>query len=185
MAQFQAFEKNVDVCGKAVLSIIKGMEYFEEKALEILAENGIHHPIPEEWYSQQAWLDAFRKIYMEIGPYALYSIGKKIPDSAHFPPDIDSLENALRSIDVAYHMNHRGGAIGNYNFNKSADGSISLVCENPYPCEFDRGIIEGIARKFAPDESRIIVRHDDSAPCRENGDSSCTYHVELLKKNNT
>jgi len=45
----------------------------------------------------------------------LFAIGKAIPESAIFPPEIQGLEMGLSAIDIAYHMNHRGGEIGHYN----------------------------------------------------------------------
>ena len=182
MAQFIAFVDGVEVNGQTVLSVIEGMETSREKAIQILSKHGISNPQKEEWYPQQSWLNAFKEIADKIGLYALYCIGVKIPENAKFPDDIDSLEKALKSIDIAYHMNHRGGEIGNYNFIQSEDGSIHIVCNNPYPCEFDRGIIEGIARKYITAEQLLFVKHDDVAPCRDKGDDSCTYHIEINSK---
>ena len=41
-------------------------------------------------------------------------------------------------------MNHRGqqaGNIGGYQFDTAGHGG-RMVCDNPYPCNFDHGIIE-------------------------------------------
>lgn len=181
MAQFQAFEKGVQVMGRAVLAFVDGMQCSQNRALQVLSKNGIINVDPNKWYCQQSFLNAFKTIAEEIGPYALYCIGTKIPQNAQFPPDIDSLDKALESIDIAYHMNHRGGQIGSYNFYKSEEGLLLFRCENPYPCEFDRGIIEGMARKFTPKEHFLAVKHDDEAPCRDKGDQSCTYSIIYSK----
>ena len=53
-----------------------------------------------------------------------------------------------------------------------------MICKNPYPCDFDKGIIKAVAKKFKPKDSvNIIVEHDESAPCRKKGADSCTYLV--------
>ena len=127
--------------------------------------------------------NALKQIAYTVGPHTLYNIGTKIPENAIFPPGIDSLEKAFESIDIAYHMNHRGGEIGDYKFYKSTDGRFHYNCTNPYPCEFDRGIIEGLARKFTSEGHFLTVRHDDSAPCRDRGDDSCTYDIQIFKQN--
>ncbi len=178
MAQYIAMAPGVEVNGQTVLSVVDAMS-IKRRGLQILAENGIDNPKPGEWYKQQDWLDAFRIIGDEIGPSVLYSIGRAIPENAQFPPEIDDIEKALSAIDVAYHMNHRGGEIGTYGFEKVGDKHVKMVCANPYPCDFDRGIIESMAKKFKPENSiLVIVKHDDSAPCRKSGGESCTYHID-------
>lgn len=178
MATFIAFERGVEVNGQTVLTIVNGMDIFKKRAYQILAENGIRDPKPGKWYSQQAWLNAFKTIAQSIGPYTLYRIGSKIPENAQFPPEIDSIEKALASIDVAYHMNHRKGEIGHYNYEKTGERTAQFVCNNPYPCTFDKGIIEAMGRKFKPkDSTNVLVKHDDTAPCRNKGADSCTYMV--------
>lgn len=84
-----------------------------------------------------------------------------------FPPEINTIEKGLAAIDIAYHMNHRGGEIGHYKFQSTGNNSGKMVCDNPYPCEFDRGIIEAMAQKFKPKDSIMaFVEHDESQPCR-------------------
>ncbi len=178
MAQFQALDSSVEVNGQTVLSVVEGMGSFKYKALKILEENGIADPQPGNWYSQQSWLDAFRAISDSIGGATLSQIGKQIPENADWPPDVDSAEKALASIDMAYHMNHRNGEIGRYNFETTGERSGIMTCNNPYPCDFDRGLVEAAAKKFAPEGAIVKVRHDDSKPCRNHGTDSCTYIID-------
>ncbi len=178
MAQFIPFATGVEVNGETVLSVVDGMGSFQERALRILAEHGIINPQPGKWYSQKAWLDAFRSISEKMGGTTLLAIGRKIPENAKFPPEIDTLEKALASIDIAYHMNHRGGEIGHYRYEQTGNKSGRMICHNPYPDDFDRGIVDAVARKFKPKDAILVnVIHDDSQPCRKKGDDSCTYLV--------
>ncbi len=179
MAQFVAFAQGVKVNGETVLAVVNGMGAFKTRALELLQENGIHDPKPGMWYSQQAWLDTFKSISINIGPSTLNVIGKQIPESAQFPPGVDTLEKALASIDVAYKMNHQGGEVGNYGFIQTGDRSAKMVCANPYPCEFDRGITQAIAKRFKPKDSYgVRINHDDSTPCRKKDADNCVYLLE-------
>jgi len=179
MAQFVAFEKGVEVNGQTILALIEALEVGKDFRREILAKHGI---IPErhEWYDQQAWLDAFREISDTIGDRTLFMIGKAIPEHADFPPVIDTLEKALASIDIAYHMNHRKGEIGSYilkSFNEDDKVAI-MICNNPYPSEFDRGIITTMLRRFKPKNSyKYDVILDTEQETRLNGGESCTYKV--------
>jgi len=177
VAQFQAYAPGVSVNGQTVLSVVKGMGAFSQTASEILARHGIQAPEPTGWYPQQAWLDAFQEIAKSIGPRTLNQIGQSIPNNAKFPPGIDSVEKALASLDAAYHMNHRGGEIGRYKFAKTAEKQGVMECRNPYPCDFDRGIIEAVVRRFLPAGSVPKVAHDPSKPCRSKQGDSCTFLI--------
>ena len=179
MAQFVAFDKNVEVNGETVLSVVDGMGAFKTRAYQLLEQNGIVDPKPGSWYPQQAWLNAFKEIAEKVGETTLYQICLSIPENANFPPGIDSLGKALASLDQAYHMNHQGGNIGHYNLERTREKEVKVHCNNPYPCEFDRGILTSFVRLFKPKGSNKPARivHDDSAPCRQKGEDSCTYLI--------
>ncbi len=193
MAQFKAFSSGVEVNGQTVLSVVAGMAMmpsFKSAALKILAANGIEDPKGNQWYPQQAWLNAFKEISEKVGAMTLSSIGKKIPESAQWPPSVNSIETALASIDVAYHMNHRINGkvmfdpatgrmtegIGHYALEKTGEKKVKMVCRNPYPSEFDRGIVEAVAKKFAPAGAFVTVAVTDDG--RKAGGDSSTYSVE-------
>jgi len=180
MTQYVAFAPDVEVNGATVLSITAGMG---PASKPILAAHGFDNVKPDAWYSQQAWLDTFHEIsQLPSNESDLVSIGMEIPDNAMFPPDIDSIVAALQSIDVAYHMNHRGGEIGHYTATVVNDHQVDVVCDNPYPCDFDYGIIFSMARRFCPNGMFAHIEHDEDCPCRKNSADSCTYHVTWAKK---
>lgn len=178
MAQFVALSPDVEVNGESVYAIVDGLGTFQSVAWQILAEHGIVDPEPGCWYPQQQFLGAFKKISDALGPNTLFNIGLKIPKNANFPAEIRTLEDGLRAIDVAYHMNHRGGEIGEYQFQENGLKSAKMICRNPYPCAFDRGIITAVGKRYKPNDAPMVsVSHDDSAPCRTDGAESCTYIV--------
>jgi hypothetical protein len=177
MAQFKAFAPGVEVNGETVLSILDGLGPYKQTGLNLLAEHGINDPQPGKWYPQQAWLDAFKAIAEKMGPKTLLAIGKTIPENAKWPPQVDTIEKALSSIDVAYHMNHRGGEIGHYSFETLGPKSGKMVCKNPYPSDFDLGIIYAAARKFAPKGVFPTVKLDENSPSRASGADSCTFLI--------
>jgi hypothetical protein len=195
--QYRAFEPGIEVNGQTVNAIVDGFRFLKEFPSRILLEEGIGRPgarglvdiEPDAWYSQEAWLRAFERIDREMGRPNLFAIGLKIPENAKFPPTITDLPGAIASIDVAYHMNHRKHGhmmfdpstgtmtegIGHYGFEPVAGKSMIVSrCQNPYPCNFDRGILTAMARRF---ERTAVVTHVDQEPCRERGGESCTYHI--------
>ena len=182
MAQFVAFAPGVEVSGQSGLSIIEGMAMVKPLTLEILKEHGLDNIDKDKWYPQQAWLNVYKAIFKRFGPSTLYQIGSKVPENAIFPPDIDSLEKGLNSIDVAYHLNHRGGDIGYYKLTSFGKNEAVMFCEDPYPCDFDRGIINTIVRRFIGTGSTFIVSHATQGGCRKDGGDSCSYTINYVLK---
>lgn len=176
MARFKARAPGVEVSGVSMLALLNGMDTFRRMGIQILAKNGIVNPQPQAWYRQQAWLDSFEEIAEAIGPTTLHRIGREIPKNVYWPKNVVDLERGLASIDVAYHLNHRGGEIGHYRFSLESPGRATIFCDNPYPCTFDLGIIEETAIRFASGRP-VTVRHDDETPCRDKGGESCTYRI--------
>lgn len=189
MAQFKAFQPGVEVYGAVVLSIAEGMGNFKTKAERLLAQHGIQKPQPEAWYPQQAWLDTFRTIDQKIGPRTLFAIGKKILDAVDWPGDINSLPAGMAAIDRNYHLRHRlhgvpmlneqtgemTEGIGHYDFKGlTGEHTAVMVCNTPYPSEFDRGIITAMGRRFRP---LLQVQLDTTQPTRAQGADSCTYII--------
>jgi hypothetical protein len=196
MSQFKVYEDGMQVNGQTILSIVDGIGAFSLLAENCFRDVGLPNPkniVPTSDYPQQNWLDAFRLISERVGSHTLFQIGKKIPENAKFPPEIKTIEDALSSIDIAYHMNHRNRkgetlfdpkriperimleGIGHYGYTKIPEQNKALmVCENPYPCDFDWGIITTMVKRF--NQSAIVI-HDDSQPCRKRAGKSCTYIV--------
>ena len=191
MAQFVAINKDVEVNKQTVLSVVDAMEQGKEKRLEILRKNGIDLE-KKDWFNQQKWLDAFKDIAISLGDMNLFMIGKAIIENAKFPP-IKDLEEGLRSIDVAYHMNPRLNAIvmfdgasgkltegiGHYKLTEfnAKEQTATMVCDNPYPSKFDEGIITQIVRKFKPAGARDSVKLDGKKESRLQGSDTCTYII--------
>lgn len=189
MTQFKAYQEGVYVNGQTILSVANGMGKFKDMGLDILSDNDLSDLSRDKWYPKQAWLNAFKDIAEEIGEATLFNIGKAIPESADFPPEIDTIEKGLQSIDVAYHSNHskdgknpmfnpatgeKQSGIGNYIFESTGSNSAVIVGNTPYPCDFDRGIITAIAHKFKPTAE---VKLDPGKPGKKDGEKQSTYLI--------
>lgn len=192
MAQFIAFNPNVEVDGGTVLSFVNSMKTGQEKRQNILSRHGIFAEAGS-WFNQQKWLDAFKEVATSVGDLNLFLIGTAIIDNAQFPP-ISNLEEGLRLLNVAYHMNHRLNGeimfnpqtgvilegIGHYSlveFDAKGRKAV-MVCNNPYPSKFDEGIITQLVKRFKPADSTFqLVKLDITKETRAKGAESCTYLV--------
>ena len=193
MAQFIAYNPEAEVSGEAILSVVNAIPAGKDIRLKILQKHGIN-PEKGKWYKQQLWLDAMKEIHDKIGKYNLLVIGKAIIKNAIFPP-INNLEEALNLLDVAYHMNHRINGqilynpetnelyegIGNYKlveFDEENRKAV-MVCDNPYPDDFDKGIIISLVRRYKPQDSLVLeeVIIDESKGTRSEGKDSTTYLI--------
>ena len=191
MAQFIAFNDQVEVNQQVVLSVVNSLDNGKDVRRNILESNNIDLD-NKEWFIQQDWLNAFKEISNSLGGMNLFMIGKDIINSAQFPPMKD-LEQALHSLDGAYHMNHRLNGkimfdpakgtmtegIGHYSVQEfdSKARKATMVCNNPYPSKFDEGIITQVVRRFKPSGSREAVMLNESLETRLHGGDSCTYFI--------
>jgi hypothetical protein len=195
--QFKALEPGIEASGASIGAFVEAFKLFPSVIVRKLTRHGVGKAVgkqdievdPNAWYPQESWLAAWEEIAAEIGPRACHQIGRHLPKHAPFPPTVTDIYAGIASVDVAYHLNHRkrgkpmfdmstgakASGIGNYGFQPvSGERKIVSVCDNPYPCDFDRGILSEIASKF---ERASRVTHNDQAPCRKNGADTCTYTI--------
>jgi hypothetical protein len=192
--QFKSFVPGIEVSGGVVQTVVEAFALTPSIATGFLKKHNIVRAEgqvnidPEAWYSLDDWLACYEAI-SRAGGKSLFYIGTCIPRTAKLPP-LKDLEHAIQAMDVGYHMNHRRGGkvmfdpatgtmldgIGNYTATRLPnENTIVSVCKNPYPCDFDHGILTGFAHQFAKNAK---VTHDDTAPCRKKGADSCTYTVK-------
>ena len=166
-----------------------GLRPFTTRRIGRLDSRGRFILDSQGWYPLGPWLEAFAEIGRVVGASKMFEIGKRIPENSPFPPGIDDIHVAMKSVDVAYHLNHRKNGvvmfdpatgtmlegIGHYRY-QSQPGAreIVLECENPYPCDMDRGLLTALARRFHPN---AMFDHRNEAVCRKRDSASCTYAV--------
>jgi hypothetical protein len=128
---------------------------------------------PDKFVLVQHWLDALREIQQQIGSSVLRKVGARIIENADFPPEYNSVEAVLESLDRIYYLNHRGN-VGHYRTARKPDGSLVIRCETPYPRHFEWGLIEGICRGKAARGNLYEVEFQDMAHA---GDLTCIITV--------
>ncbi len=179
MAQFESFDDNVEVNDTSVLGFVNAIDFGKDLRESILLEHGVD--VGEtEWHDQQAYLDALREIHEKVGEKTMYMIGKAILENAVLAPNVDGLKSGLESLDVGYKMNHRGGDLGHIKlveFDDSAN-QARMECKNPYPSEFDRGLITTMLHRMTPNPTyKAQVKLDVTEPNRKAGADQCYYDL--------
>lgn len=186
--------ENFDVWGVPLLAYVHAFKQYPtvlEKYFTKLGISGNLDPeaLRTQYVQMAAWLQSTHEIVDEVGASTVYSVGKKIPDTAPLPPGTNDIKAVLNGIDISFHMHHRKDGvvmfdpatgtmlegIGHYRCELNEDGtSATMTCDNPYPCDFDRGILAGFAARFEP---AVSVSHAGTA-CRKKGDAACVYLVQ-------
>jgi hypothetical protein len=93
----------------ALGAIVDGFKNYPTVAMKYLSKFGLVKSEPDKapvidrqgWYPLDKWLLAYEGIANEIGYNSLYTIGRKIPENAQFPPHINDVYSAVGSIDAA------------------------------------------------------------------------------------
>jgi hypothetical protein len=193
--QFVPLEPDIEISGRAVYSIVDGFHLFRRVASSVMQQEGIGRMTNDGdleldrdgWYPQAASLRAFQRLATDVGEGALFAIGRKMPENAEIPASAVDVVTAIQAIDVGYHLNHRKrgvvmfnpktgerlDGIGSYAARVDGPRRIVVTCDNPYPCDFDRGIMTAMARKFY---SHVVVTHEHG-PCRKHSADACAYVV--------
>lgn len=141
------------------------------------------------WYPMKNYVRAIDKIGTQFGEVTLRQLGGAIPKNLDLPPHVNSVDAALGSVDIAYHMNHAlngtsmfspttgqmvEGIIGHYGCER-VKGKQKFICRvnTVYPCAFDESILLAMAKRFAP---TAISKHEPGS-CRKTGHSHCVYTI--------
>lgn len=172
MAEYIALDAKVEVKGTGIIGTIESLG---EEAISLLKQHDLYPIELDKWYNQQAWLDTLRELRASNFMNEV-AVGMKTPDFAEWPPNVQTVHDALASVNIAYQMNHRGGKIGGYHYTPTGEQSGAMICDNPYPSDFDYGLIYRIVQKFSDKSPNIRVARDEDNNRKKGGDS-CTYQI--------
>ena len=177
MAGSSDIPRDATVRGGNILSMLAAMGPFRRRGETILEENGLTEVNAEGWYPLAAYVRALDAIQERMGPNTLYQIGRQIPRHVVLPPGIDSFEKVLASFGQAFDLNHRGWPEGAIAYRAHSERSGTVVSATPYPCEFDRGVIQGFFQLLLG--TRVNVEHNPREGCKSEGGACCTHRVSL------
>lgn len=181
MREFELHSTGALVSGPVIETFLVALGAYRQRGAKVVARAcGVESMDTTEGktYPLKGYLASLEEFQKQFGRDFMEKVGALIFEKAIFPPGIDDVEKALALVDTAYHMNNTNaqpGALGSYAWTSSGPSSGTMICDNPFPCAFDQGIIRGIARKFKR-EARI--EHLSPSTCRHSGAPQCTYRVE-------
>lgn len=168
-------ESGGEYSGAALSSFLLGLGHSQALVQKVLRDAGVDHIDPNQWYEINWAIDFYFRIYEKIGRGALISVGKKMIETAVFPPGLDDVKSLLMGLDAAYRLNARGPDIGTITCEFDDDNSATLVWNTLGPCPLNIGIIEGCCSRVGV---KALVEHG-AGGCMEEGASSCTYLVSF------
>ncbi|MFZ6180328.1 hypothetical protein [Nannocystis pusilla] len=187
MTQYVPKAPNITVYGQTTSVFIDVLKPFAVLQKAMLDALGVDQIDPHAWYPQELILRAYQKVDYVLGGRGLERFGRQVPPLVAFPPGIDGAHTVLSKLDVTYHLNHgRDGVvmfdlatgemtdgIGHYTYERVGEREALMLCDNPYPCRFDMGLVHGFAGRFEPG---VQVTHE-SSECRARGGDKCLYRV--------
>lgn len=166
-------EEKKEYNGAALNSFILALGHSKAIIDKLLGDAGVDHIDPGRWYDFDWASGLYFKIEKEVGRGAIIEVGRKMIETAEFPPNIDNIQTLLMSLDHAYRLNARGPGVGTITCATEDEHSATLVFTAPFPCALSIGIIEGACARYG---ARALIEHgadgciDDKAP-------ACTYLV--------
>lgn len=180
MKEFECPDAGITVSRGVVDSFLAAFGAYKARGEKVVARHvGIAQlsDDPTAIFPLGKFLGAMSELQEQFGGPFMRKVGSYIFDKAVFPPGIDTITKGMELVNTAYYMNHNeqaAGRIGGYHWQATGERSGRMTLDNPYPCAFDVGIIETIARRF---ESTAKVEHEPGA-CRHEGADRCVYRVE-------
>lgn len=159
--------------GAALNSFLLGLGHSQPLVQKILRDSGVDRIDPDRWYDAAWAVRIYFAIAEQIGRSAIIAVGKRMIETAPFPPGIDDVKGVLLSLDAAYRMNVRGPDTGVITCEFEDDFSAVLEWNTWGPCGLNIGIIEGCCSRFG---AKALVEHGATG-CMDQGAPSCVYRV--------
>ena len=149
-----------------------------QRVQPVLQRHGLDNVQADGWYPQQDYLKAIEDLAQDHEDivFDLIAIGIDMALESEFPPEINTLEKALFSLDELYHRNNRNAG-GGWQVKKNRPHNLTCVSSTPMPPDLEYGLLYGLTERFGRKGYIYHVVHDSKAPRRLEGGLTCTYHV--------
>lgn len=158
--------------GAALRSFILGLAESEAIVNKLLADAGVADIDPNAWYDYDWAMQFFHKVENALGRGALIEVGRKMIETATYPPEIDSVQKLLPGLGYWFALNARGPEVGTITCSFEDDHSATLDWSARGPCSLCFGILEGACARYGV---KPLIEHGGT--CKAKGANTCIYHV--------
>lgn len=141
-----------------IASVSEISNAFENQIRNILAENGIEDPKPDETYPMDAVVSSINQMAEDVGPKMTHRIGVHQVTIPDWPEGVNTVEDGFKVNNEMYsdaYVNFSEDELGKFRFTKTGDreGRAAVTEEFPYPAAFASGIFEGILEDLTSDDA--------------------------------
>ena len=145
---FMSFDPSAELSGMFILSFIHSM--WADDVIPLIKKHGFEEVEADAWYSQQAWLDFLTELYrLPDSLNRMVSVGLKVGDALPFPPEVNTLEQAMEFSSQA--MDHlHSGLWGSEKVEKVSKKHVRVIAHTPYPDAATYGVYWAVAKRFPP-----------------------------------
>lgn len=159
--------------------LISTLNALGDSVKPIMKKHGLTDIQPDGYYPMQSYLNVLKEV-LESDANAssqLVAIGRTAMLEATMPPEIDTLEKALGTLEPVYRIHHKVNQPG-WDVVPQNDGSIHLIDYTPMPPDLSYGVAYGLVERYANGQ-RFSVRYKDLKE-RNNPDAeSVTFILKI------
>jgi hypothetical protein len=173
----KVFDEKAEFTGQTLLAYVAAQpSTIKKRLLAILKELNIDAEDPEAWYKLDSAIQFYQRVREEFGPNTVYNLGKMFGDLYELPPEIDTLEKFLHSLDTMYQATHRNGYAGSYEVvsHDPENREYVLRSHTPYPYELIKGLLSSVGRDLG---DVVRVKDVPNKPSQAKGDEESWFSV--------
>ena len=151
----------VMVLGVAIQAFKAGIG--SDNLMPLLEKYGFDGEIEDTgWYERQDFLAMLEEAARSNPRIDLISVGLQAVRLVQFPPDIASVEDALRSYDPAYRATHQNLPEGDgLETERLNENTYLIIDRTPYPTNCSYGVVFGLVERYAPEGAHVSVHTEE------------------------
>ena len=156
----------VMVLGVAIQAFKAGIS--SDNLIPLLEKYGFDGEIEDTgWYKRRDLLAMLEEAAQTNPSIDLISVGLQAVKLVPFPPDITTVEDALRSYDPAYRATHQNLPEGDgLEIERVNENTYLVIDRTPYPTNCSYGVVFGLVERYAPPDAHVSVHTEERGDYR-------------------